>query len=96
MPLIPQMQRQVDHSEFKASQIYRVRSRRARATEENPDSKHKQTKKNILCGEKKLNKIIYNKIEKSEGSRYIATKRLNKINAHDTIFHQNLCSNVYA
>lgn len=35
----------------------------------------------------KLNKIINNKIEKSECSWYIATKRLNNINVHDTVFH---------
>jgi hypothetical protein len=42
--LIFRRQRQVDLCEFKASVVYRVSSRTARATQRNPVSKNKKTK----------------------------------------------------
>ena len=48
MPLISALrrQRQMDLREFKASLVYRVCSRTARATQRNPVSKHKNKQKN--------------------------------------------------
>ena len=47
MPLIPALrkQRQMGLCEFEASLVYRASSRTVRATQRNPVSKNKQTKK---------------------------------------------------
>jgi hypothetical protein len=59
MPLIPVLwQAEADRSEFKASLVYRVSSRTARATKRNPVSKTKQNKT-------KQNKTKQNRQEKS-------------------------------
>jgi hypothetical protein len=55
MPLIPALrrQRQVDLCEFEVSLIYRVSSRKAKATQRNPVSNHPPPKK------KKPSKLYY-------------------------------------
>ena len=61
-PLIPALrsQRQVDLSEFKASLVYRVNSRTAKATQRNPISKTKQkeTKQTLSRQEKPFSRFF--------------------------------------